>query len=115
MACDVDSVALCPFEGPEKLLEIWFAPGPSYVRDATTAPNGRSGLRAVERKVWEDMLDIVKCKILSVIYGEEMDAYLLRFVVCSLSTSFLAFVAPKRKNHHTDSFLSVSFPFSAAN
>ncbi|KAL5524059.1 hypothetical protein ACEPAG_8232 [Sanghuangporus baumii] len=77
MACDVDSVALCPFEGPEKLLEIWFAPGPSYVHDASTAPNGRSGLRAVERKVWEDMLDIVKCKILSVIYGEEMDAYLL--------------------------------------
>ncbi len=35
---------------------------------------------AVDRKVWEDMLDIVKCKVLSVIYGDEMDAYLLRYV-----------------------------------
>ena len=80
MACDVDSIALCPFEGPEKLLEIWFAQGPSYVPDASTAPDGKSGLRAVEREVWEEMLNIVKCKILSVIYGEETDAYLLRYV-----------------------------------
>lgn len=78
MASDVDPVALCPFEGPEKLLEIWFAPGHEYVPDASTAPKGKSGLCAVERKVWEEMLDIVKCKILSVVYGEEMDAYLLR-------------------------------------
>lgn len=80
MASDVESVALCPFEGPEKLLEIWFAPAPSYVPDAATAPKGKSGLRAVDRKVWEDMLDIVKCKILSAVHGEEMDAYLLRCV-----------------------------------
>ncbi|EJD03318.1 S-adenosylmethionine decarboxylase [Fomitiporia mediterranea MF3/22] len=77
MACDVDSVCPCPFEGPEKLLEIWFAPGLEYVPDAGTAPKGRSGLRAVQKEVWEEMLDIVKCKILSVVYGEEMDAYLL--------------------------------------
>ncbi|KAI5120984.1 hypothetical protein M0805_006656 [Coniferiporia weirii] len=78
MACDVEApLALCPFEGPEKLLEIWFAPSPAYVPDAATAEKGKSGLRAVDRKVWEDMLDIVKCKILSVVNGTEMDAYLL--------------------------------------
>jgi len=86
MACEEgESIALCPFEGPEKLLEIWFAPSPAYVPDAHTAPKGRSGLLAVDRKVWEDMLDIVKCKVLSVIYGDEMDAYLLR---CVLSVQF---------------------------
>lgn len=80
MACHVEApAALCPFEGPEKLLEIWFAPSPDDVPDAGIAENGKSGLRAIERKVWEDMLDIVKCKILSVLYGSEMDAYLLRY------------------------------------
>ncbi|KLO19432.1 S-adenosylmethionine decarboxylase [Schizopora paradoxa] len=89
MACEEDtSAALCPFEGPEKLLEIWFAPSPAFVPDANTAPKGRSGLLAVDRKVWEDMLDIVKCKVLSVIYGDEMDAYLLS------ESSF--FVSPHR-------------------
>ena len=80
MACDVEApIALCPFEGPEKLLEIWFAPSASCVPDAETAPPGRSGLRAIDRKVWEEMLDIVKCKILSEVRGSEMDAYLLRY------------------------------------
>jgi S-adenosylmethionine decarboxylase len=60
-----------PFEGPEKLLEIWFAPSPTHV------PN-RRGLRQVPRQIWEEMLDIVKCKVLSVIEGDEIDAYLLR-------------------------------------
>ena len=76
---DSDSES-CPFEGPEKLLEIWFAPSADQVPDALTAPEGKSGLRAVDRKVWEDMLDIVKCKILSVVKGREVDAYLLRYV-----------------------------------
>ncbi|THH08387.1 hypothetical protein EW145_g2749 [Phellinidium pouzarii] len=48
-----------------------------YVPDAATAETGKSGLRSVDRKVWEDMLDIVKCKILSAVNGLEMDAYLL--------------------------------------
>ena len=82
MASDVEATAICPFEGPEKLLEIWFAPSAEYVRDIDAAcnsiPLNKRGLRAVERKVWEDMLDIVKCKVLSVVYGTEMDAYLLR-------------------------------------
>jgi S-adenosylmethionine decarboxylase len=68
----------CPFEGPEKLLEIWFAPSADLVPDAHTAPHGRSGLRAVDRQIWEDMLDIVKCKVLSTVHGDEIDAYLLR-------------------------------------
>lgn len=66
-----------PFEGPEKLLEIWFAPSPAQVPDAS-AVDGRFGLRKIPRAEWEVMLDIVKCKILSVIEGTEMDAYLLR-------------------------------------
>jgi len=66
-----------PFEGPEKLLEIWFAPSPSLLPDVEYAHNGKIGLRKVPRAVWEEMLDIVKCKILSVVEGTEMDAYLL--------------------------------------
>jgi S-adenosylmethionine decarboxylase len=66
-----------PFEGPEKLLEVWFAPSASGVPDAHFPKNGRIGLRKIPRVVWEDMLDIVKCKVLSVIEGQETDAYLL--------------------------------------
>ncbi|CCM00407.1 uncharacterized protein FIBRA_02437 [Fibroporia radiculosa] len=66
-----------PFEGPEKLLEIWFCPSPADVPDAHVSPVGKPGLRKVPREVWAEMLDIVKCKILSVVEGMEMDAYLL--------------------------------------
>jgi S-adenosylmethionine decarboxylase len=66
------------FEGPEKLLEIWFAPTPADVPGASSMTNGRYGLRMVKRSVWEDMLAIVKCKILSAVEGTETDAYLLR-------------------------------------
>lgn len=59
-----------PFEGPEKLLEIWFSPPAA----------GGLGLRSVPREKWEEMLDIVRCKVLSVIQGIELDAYLLRYV-----------------------------------
>ena len=70
-----------PFEGPEKLLEIWFAPSAADCPDATSVgADGKFGLRKVPRAVWEEMLDIVKCKILSVVEGTEMDAYLLRWV-----------------------------------
>ena len=67
-----------PFEGPEKLLEIWWE---------VKAPSGdgvRRGLRAIPRAEWEAMLDIVCCKVLSVIEGHELDAYLLRWVATSL-------------------------------
>ena len=69
------------FEGPEKLLEIWFVPSPADVeRAALPTKDGKCGLRRVDRAVWEEMLDIVRCKVLSVIEGSEMDAYLLRSV-----------------------------------
>jgi S-adenosylmethionine decarboxylase len=59
-----------PFEGPEKLLELWFSPSHNQID---------GGLRGVPRHVWEEMLDIVRCKVLSVVNGQDMDAYLLRF------------------------------------
>jgi len=67
-----------PFEGPEKLLEIWFAPSLADVPGATSTIEGKHGLRKVDRSVWEDMLAVVKCQVLSVVEGTEMDAYLLR-------------------------------------
>ena len=73
-----DQPANGPFEGPEQLLEIWFAPSPV---DLAAAADGKLGLRKVPQAVWEDMIDIVKCKILSVVEGMEMDAYLLRLVI----------------------------------
>ncbi|OBZ68008.1 S-adenosylmethionine decarboxylase proenzyme [Grifola frondosa] len=83
-----DQAASGPFEGPEKLLEIWFQPSPADVPDASTSTDGKFGLRKVPREVWEEMLDIVKCKILSSVEGTEMDAYLLS------ESSF--FVSPHR-------------------
>ncbi|KAG5340662.1 hypothetical protein C0989_000812 [Termitomyces sp. Mn162] len=78
-----------PFEGPEKLLEIWFSPSSNDVPDASSPDSsGRTGLRKVHRKVWEEMLSIVKCQVLSVVYGDDMDAYLLS------ESSF--FVSPHR-------------------
>lgn len=70
-----------PFEGPEKLLELWFAEEPTDVSachwdDPDARPN-HFGLRSVPKAVWETMLDIVKCKVLSVIESSHVDAYLL--------------------------------------
>lgn len=82
---DVGSIAVDdlsgPFEGPEKLLELWFAPCvtslPEY-NAARTLPHGaRIGLRRVPKSTWESMLDIVKCKTLSTISTADVDAYLL--------------------------------------
>ncbi|GJN94123.1 hypothetical protein Rhopal_007197-T1 [Rhodotorula paludigena] len=80
----IDDSSPGPFEGPEKLLELWFAPSEEDVA-ARNLPlkGGRkgkerwTGLRQVERSVWDSMLDEVQCKVLSVIEGEEVDAYLL--------------------------------------
>jgi S-adenosylmethionine decarboxylase len=73
-----------PFEGPEKLLEIWLdvkAPRGDGASDGV-----RRGLRAVPRAEWEAMLDIVRCKVLSVIEGHELDAYLLRWVALLIAS-----------------------------
>lgn len=84
-----------PFEGPEKLLEVWFAPSADALPPNARASGSCSsssglrqrgqtenrqwkGLRKVPREVWEEMLDIVKCKVLSLVEGEDVDAYLLR-------------------------------------
>jgi len=69
------------FEGPEKLLEIWFAPSATAVPDSKSIIHGgKHGLRKVDKAVWEEMLAIVKCKVLSRIEGSEIDAYLLRYI-----------------------------------
>jgi S-adenosylmethionine decarboxylase len=73
----VDVQASSPFEGPEKLLEIWFAQSADHV-PRKHGRDGKFGLRAVQRQTWEEMLQIVKCNVLSVVEGTEMDAYLLR-------------------------------------
>ncbi|KAH9882363.1 hypothetical protein J1614_000599 [Plenodomus biglobosus] len=61
------------FEGPEKLLEVWFS------SSATDLPGqaGPLGLKKVSAEVWKEMLDLVNCKVLSVIESEHVDAYLL--------------------------------------
>jgi S-adenosylmethionine decarboxylase len=58
------------FEGPEKLLEMWFAENP--------AESGL-GLKSISREKWEDMLTQVGCKVLSVVKSAGVDAYLLRY------------------------------------
>lgn len=78
----IDALNISPFEGPEKLLEVWFAPSVDDVKrdDDPIDHRGvrRSGLRKVKREEWEEMLAIVKCQVLSVVEGREIDAYLLR-------------------------------------
>lgn len=71
VAADLDSSNA--FEGPEKLLEVWFAPSPS----ALPAGAKENGLMSVPSKTWEGMLDLVACKVLSVVSSDHMDAYLL--------------------------------------
>lgn len=87
----MSSDANIPFEGAEKLLEIWFARSANDV-SSPTGQDGKIGLRAIQRQAWEDMLKIVKCKILSVVEGEETDAYLLRLV--QLFMRLVTFSAP---------------------
>ncbi|KAI0403190.1 S-adenosylmethionine decarboxylase [Xylaria palmicola] len=71
VAADLDSSNA--FEGPEKLLEVWFAPNPNCLPPGVK-PNG---LKAVSSETWVGMLDMVNCKILSVLEAEHVDAYLL--------------------------------------
>ena len=71
VAADLDSSNA--FEGPEKLLEVWFAPSPS----ALPAGTNENGLMCVASKTWEEMLQLVHCQVLSVVSSEHMDAYLL--------------------------------------
>ena len=61
------------FEGPEKLLEVWFAPS----ERALPASASPLGLKVVAQDVWKEMLDLVRCKVLSVVESQNVDAYLL--------------------------------------
>ncbi|KAI9825743.1 MAG: spermidine resistance protein [Phylliscum demangeonii] len=70
-AVDLDSTNV--FEGPEKLLEVWFSPS----ADALPASAAPGGLKAVPAAEWKEMLDLVNCKVLSVMSSEHVDAYLL--------------------------------------
>ncbi|KAJ1911026.1 spermidine resistance protein [Mycoemilia scoparia] len=68
------------FEGPEKLLEIWFNPKPATAHDDDDDDqnNGqKQGLRKVPEDVWREMLDLVHCQILNVVCNAHFDAYLL--------------------------------------
>ncbi|KAG0340895.1 spermidine resistance protein [Podila horticola] len=80
------------FEGPEKLLEIWFGPAPYLLQGVRTIPDefvkevseedtlggsDRYGLRIVPKPVWDEMLAIVKCQVLNTIQNDCMDAFLL--------------------------------------
>jgi S-adenosylmethionine decarboxylase len=68
---DLDSTNA--FEGPEKLLEVWFSSSPADLPGQA----GPLGLKAVRAETWKEMLDLVNCKVLSVIESEHVDAYLL--------------------------------------
>lgn len=61
------------FEGPEKLLEVWFA------QSAASLPPAAKplGLKQVPRSTWTEMLDLVHCRVLSIIESDHVDAYLL--------------------------------------
>lgn len=61
------------FEGPEKLLEVWFAASPENLPLGTH----KNGLKAVPAETWKEMLDLVNCKVLSIVESEHVDAYLL--------------------------------------
>ncbi|CAG8536190.1 10456_t:CDS:2 [Acaulospora morrowiae] len=70
------------FEGPEKLLEIWFECSSEAVSESkngfdSDGSSTKVGLRSIEKDVWMDVLSIVKCKILNIIENDYMDAFLL--------------------------------------
>jgi S-adenosylmethionine decarboxylase len=71
------------FEGPEKVLEIWFVPPSEWDENqgqsAQNPPskNGRNYLLSVSKEAWAEMLELVHCQILSQISNDKADAYLL--------------------------------------
>ena len=71
VTADLDSTNA--FEGPEKLLEVWF----SASENALPASASPLGLKTVSQDTWKEMLDLVNCKVLSVVESRNVDAYLL--------------------------------------
>ncbi|XP_069974029.1 S-adenosylmethionine decarboxylase proenzyme [Penaeus vannamei] len=58
------------FEGVEKLLEVWFTR-----KDGMTS---NCDLRKVPRSRLEEVMQTVKCEIISMTSTDELDAYVLR-------------------------------------
>lgn len=96
---EAGETASAPFEGPEKLLEIWFAPSAAAVPDANSPEDSRTGLRKVPQVIWKEMLAIVKCEVLSVVSGTEIDAYLLRFAAIFLQDSIIDETFPVNRHY----------------
>ena len=72
----MEKVSLSGFEGPEKLLEIWF--DSKQLKNVEDASNDeKRGLRLVPLQVWKEMLDIVNCQVLSTIENRHINSYLL--------------------------------------
>ncbi|AET41244.1 adenosylmethionine decarboxylase SPE2 Ecym_7421 [Eremothecium cymbalariae DBVPG len=69
LSANLDST--CAFEGPEKLLEIWFYPNEESI------PNGGKGLRSISVEDWCSMLKLVNCEVLSIKKTKKIDAFLL--------------------------------------
>lgn len=57
----------CAFEGAEKKIEI------DFKRD----PSNPDGLRTIPQKYWEDVLDVIKCQIISSTKNKFFDSYVL--------------------------------------
>lgn len=61
------------FEGPEKLLELWFFDSEAAIPQHISS----EGLRSIPLEDWVEVLDLVNCKVLSMKSSNEVDAYLL--------------------------------------
>lgn len=61
------------FEGPEKLLEVWFWPSAQKIPQNVCT----EGLKAIPLDDWVKILDLVSCKVLSMKQSPDVDAYLL--------------------------------------
>jgi len=68
------------FEGPEKLLEIWFlypkSVNGTHQKDKKN-DSKRCGLRSVPEETWKKVLQLVHCSILHSVSNEYFDAYVL--------------------------------------
>ncbi|KAJ9067701.1 spermidine resistance protein [Entomophthora muscae] len=108
------------FEGPEKLLEIWFASSPDTITASEGIASSKLGLRAITRADWVDILKLVHCEILSVISNCHVDAYLLsesslfvyphKLVLKTCGTTTLLVALPKLLEKAKE-FLLVECPY----
>lgn len=112
------------FEGPEKLLELWFSPNSNKLPKNWPI----NGLRNIPLNEIENLLKIVNCEILSKISSTSMDAYLLsesslfiypnKFILktCGTTTTLLCFDKLKEliikycnKNENFEKFNSIIY------